>query len=111
MNYGKKNISKRQREIISKTTLKKKRTSVRIFKSMLLVLLIIIISGIIGVGLLFKNIVDSSPKITADDVKPSAYTTVAYADDGKTVLDTFVDAGSNRVYKPLKKYLCICKML
>ncbi len=103
MNYGKKNISRRQREITSKAAMKKKRNGVRLFKSMLIFLLIIGIAGIIGAGLLFKQIIDEAPKITADDVKPSAYTTVAYADDGKTVLDTFVDAGSNRVYTSIEE--------
>lgn len=103
MNYGKKNVAKRQREITSKAAMKKKRIGVRFFKSMLLVLLIIGIGSIIGAGFLFKQIIDEAPKITADDVRPSAYTTTAYADDEKTVLDTFVDAGSNRVYTSIEE--------
>lgn len=103
MNYGKKNVSKRQREITSKAAMKKKRAGVRFFKSMLLLLLVIGIVGIIGAGFLFKQIIDDAPKITADDVRPSAYTTTAYADDEKTVLDTFVDAGSNRVYTSIEE--------
>lgn len=103
MNYGKKNVSRRQREITSKAAMKKKRNGVRLFKSMLIFLLIMVIAGIVGAGLLFKQIIDEAPQITVDDVKPSAYTTVAYADDGKTVLDTFVDAGSNRVYTSIDK--------
>ena len=103
MNYGKKNVSKRQREITSKAAMKKKRAGVRFFKSMLLLLLVIGIVGIIGAGFLFKQIIDDAPEITADDVRPSAYTTTAYADDEKTVLDTFVDAGSNRVYTSIEE--------
>ena len=103
MNYGKKNVSKRQREITSKAAMKKKRNSVRLFKSMLVFLAIMVVAGIVGAGLLFKQIIDEAPQITVDDVKPSAYTTVAYADDEKTVLDTFVDAGSNRVYTSIDK--------
>lgn len=98
MNYGKKNVARRQREITSKTAMKKKRAGVRLFKSMLLLLLVMVLAGIAAGGLLFKKIIDEAPKITADDVKPSAYTTTVYADDEKTVLDTFVGAGSNRVF-------------
>lgn len=103
MNYGKKNIARRQREIMSKSAMKKKRAGVRLFKSMLILLLVLVLAGIAGGGLLFKKIVDDAPKITADDVKPSAYTTTVYADDGKTVLDTFVGAGSNRVFISIDK--------
>ena len=45
-----------------------------------------------------KNIIDRAPKVTANDLKPSAYTTTVYANDGKKVLSTFVDAGSNRIF-------------
>lgn len=103
MNYGKKNIARRQREITSKTAMKKKRAGVRFFKSMLLLLLVMVLAGIAAGGLLFKKIIDEAPKITADDVKPSAYTTTVYADDETTVLDTFVGAGSNRVFTSIDK--------
>lgn len=98
MNYGKKNVAKRQREITSKAAMKKKRVGVRFFKSVLIFVLIMVVAGIAAGGLLFKGIIDDAPKITAEDVKPSAYTTTVYANDEKTVLDTFVGAGSNRVF-------------
>ena len=45
--------------------------------------------------------IDDAPDITPEDVKPSKFTTQALADDETTVLDTFVDAGANRVYKSI----------
>lgn len=102
MNYGKKNASKQQKTLTSKAVMKKKRMGVRLFKAALVIFLFIGILGVISCGILFKKIIDDSPKITPEDVKPSRYISTAYANDGTTVLDTFVDAGSNREYKSIK---------
>lgn len=98
MNYGKKNTSRRRSKIQSKAALKKKRTRVRLLKACLIGILCLGILGLIGGAILFKKIIDDTPQITADSLKPSAYTTTAYANDGTTVLGTFVSAGSNRVF-------------
>lgn len=98
MNYGRTNTSKRRSQIQSKAILKKRRRRVRLFKSILIVFLILFVLCAIAGGIVFKKIIDDTPKITADDLKPSAFTTTAYAEDGTTVIGTFVDAGSNRVY-------------
>lgn len=101
MNYGKKKASKRQKNITSKSAMKKKRAGVRLFKAMLLTCMIAVVICIAGGGLFIKKIIDDTPNITPEDVKPSKFTTQAFADDETTVLDTFVDAGANRVYKPI----------
>ena len=102
MNYSRKNTSKRREQIQSNAAMKRKRTGVRLFKSFLIFCLGIGILGLIASGILFKRIIDETPQITADDIKPSAYTTTAYADDGKTEIGTFVSAGSNREYTSLE---------
>lgn len=101
MNYGKKKASKRQKNITSKSAMKKKRAGVRLFKALLLTCLIAIVICIAGSGLFIKKMINDAPNITPEDVKPSKFTTQALADDETTVLDTFVDAGANRVYKPI----------
>lgn len=98
MNYGRKNASKQRGKISSKAAKRKKRMFVRFFKAFLIFCLFVGIIGIISVGLLFKKIVDNAPDITAEDIKPDAHMSTVYANDGTTVLDTFVDAGSNRIY-------------
>ena len=98
MNYGRNNASKRRGKISSKAAKRKKQMMVRFFKAFLIICLLIGIVGIITVGLLFKKIIDDTPNITAEDIKPSAHMSTVYANDGETVLDTFVDAGSNRIY-------------
>lgn len=98
MNYGRKNASKQRGKISSKAAKRKKRMFVRFFKAFLIFCLFVGIIGIISVGLLFKKVVDNAPDITAEDIKPDAHMSTVYANDGTTVLDTFVDAGSNRIY-------------
>lgn len=98
MNYGRKNASKRRERISSKAVARKRRMAVRLFKSFLIVCLIACIAGVIGAGLLFKKIIDNTPDITAEDIKPNAHMSSVYANDGETLLDTFVEAGSHRIY-------------
>lgn len=103
MNYGRNHTSKRRRKIQSRVAAKKKKVRLHGFKVFLLICLILGILVLSGVGILFKTIIDDTPQITANDLKPSAYTTTVYANDGTTVTGTFVSAGSNRVYISLDK--------
>ena len=101
MNYGKKKAAKRQKQITSKSAMQRKRVGVRLFKALLLCIVVVAIAGVAGGGLFVKKIIDNSPDITPDDVKPQGFTTLVYADDGKTEIERFVAAGSNRVYKTI----------
>lgn len=103
MNYGRNNTSKRRRKMQSRVTMKKKKIRLRSFRMFLLICLVLGIIILGGIGILFKKIIDDSPQITANDLKPSAYTTTVYANDGETVTGTFVSAGSNRVFTTLDK--------
>lgn len=87
MNYGKNKASKKQKEITSKATMQSKRIGVRLFKAFLLCLLFIVIACIIAGFVFLKKIIDDSPDITAEDVRPSGYTSIAYADDGVTEIE------------------------
>ena len=101
MNYGKKKAAKRQKQITSKSAMQGKRVGVRLFKALLLCIVVVAIAGVAGGGLFVKKIIDNSPDITPDDVKPQGFTTLVYADDGSTEIERFVAAGSNRVYKTI----------
>jgi len=103
MNYGRNNTSDRRRKIQSRVSMKKKKVRLRSFRLFLLICLVLGILILGGVGFLFKKIIDDTPQITANDLKPSAYTTTVYANDGETVTGTFVSAGSNRVFTTLDK--------
>lgn len=102
MNYGKKKASDQQKKITSKTTMKKKRVGVRLFKGFLLCILLVAILCVAGVGIFAKKIIDDSPDISPEDVQPSKYTTFVYAADGTTETARFVAAGANRVNKSIE---------
>ena len=106
MDYGRNNTSWRRKALHGRTPKKKKKTIFQLpafSKVWLLVVLGIGILGLATAGLLFVNIINDTPQITADDLKPSAYTTTVYADNGTTPIGTFVGAGSNRVFTSLDK--------
>ena len=103
MNYGRNNTSRRRLKIQAKAAKRRRKPERSTYKTVLLVLLGIGILGLLGGGLLFKTIIDRAPKITDDSLKPSAYITTVYANDGTTELGTFVSSGSNRVYKKLEE--------
>lgn len=100
MNYGKQNVTKRKKHIASKKNMKKKRVGVRFFKALIICVLVLAIIGIGGAGFFAKRIIDNAPAVTPADIKPKGFTSFVYAEDG-TLLESFVEAGSNRVYKSL----------
>lgn len=107
MNYGKENLEKRKKKISSKKNMKKKRVGVRFFKALIICILILAVVGVGGVGLFAKRIIDNTPTVTPADVKPQGFTSFVYAEDG-TLLEQFLESGSNRVYKTIDeipKYL------
>ena len=99
MNYGKKKAAKRQKKITSKSTMEGKRIVVRLFKALLICIVLAAVVGVAGGGLFIKKIIDDTPHVSASDVKPKGFTTFVYADDGSTEIERFVSSGSNRVYK------------
>ena len=100
MNYGKENLQKRKKNISSKKNMKKKRVGVRFFKALIICILILVVVCAGGVGLFAKQIIDRTPTVTPSQVKPQGFTTFVYAEDG-TLLESFVSAGANRVYKSI----------
>ena len=101
MNYGRKGVSNRQKNITAKSAKQNHRIGIRLFKALLMCTLILVIIACIG-GLWFlKKIIDDAPDITADSVKPNAYFSTIYADDGVTKLEELLASEANRVYKNL----------
>ncbi|MEF9941696.1 MAG: PBP1A family penicillin-binding protein [Lachnospiraceae bacterium] len=101
MNYGKKQASKKQKEITSKSTMRKKKVGVRFFKVALVCILLLGVTCAVGGGLFIKKIVDDTPQVSPADIKPKGYTTFVYAADGSTETERFVSSGSNRIYKTI----------
>ena len=63
MNYGKENLSKRKKNISSKKKMKKKRVGVRVFKAIVICLVLICVIGVGGVAFFAKKIIDNTPKV------------------------------------------------
>lgn len=97
MNYSKKGIKKRQKQLNS--------TGTKIGKMLLLYILKAILICIVGVGIIgccmgigmFNGILASSPDISTLDVTPSGYATFVYDAEGKQ-LTKLVATNSNRSY-------------
>ena len=98
MKYGKKHASDKQKEITSKSTMQKKRICSRLFKSIVIIILLIGITGIVGAGLFVKKTIKDAPEISPDKVTPDGYTTFVVDQNG-TEIDKFISSGANRVYK------------
>ena len=103
MNYGKKKASQKQKKITSKSTMQGKKISVRLFKAFLLCMIIVAVAAVAGVVVFAKKIIDNTPEVSPDDVKPKGFTTFVYADDTTTEIERFVSSGSNRVYKSINE--------
>lgn len=80
-----------------------KRIGVRLFKAFLLCLIVVGVTGVVGVGVFAKKIIDDSPEISPDKVKPKGFTSFVYADDGTTEIARFVKSGANRTSKSISE--------
>ncbi len=97
MNYGKKSIRRKQRQLNSKTTKFSKMFMLYFVKALLVCVLAAGIIGIcFGIGI-FKGILASAPDISSLDVRPSGYATVVYDSTGKQIAK-LVGTNSNRSY-------------
>ncbi len=97
MNYGRKSTAKKEKELLSKGTMIRKKFTV-IFAKTLLVCLIAftVVGGCAGYGV-YKGIVDSVPDIHDIDATPTGYLSTVLDNQGNETA-TLVASGSNRVY-------------
>ncbi len=97
MNYGRKSTAKKEKELLSKGTMIRKKFTV-IFAKTLLVCFIAfgVIGGCAGYGV-YKGIVDSAPDIHDIDATPTGYLSTVLDSQGNETA-TLVASGSNRVY-------------
>ncbi len=97
MNYGKRSIRRKQRQLNSKSTKFCKMFMLYFLKALLVCVLAVGIIGIcFGIGI-FKGILASAPDISSLDVRPSGYATVVYDSTGKQIAK-LVGTDSNRSY-------------
>lgn len=97
MNYGKKEIRRREESIDSPGIRTRNKISVIFCEVILVFILIIGVSGIgAGVGVM-KGIIDTAPDISEIDVIPTGYSTTVLSNDGSQIA-TLVASGANRQY-------------
>ena len=102
MNYSKKSLAAKERQITSTASLVRKKFTVILFKALLLCFLaLVIIGGCAGIGA-FKGIIASAPDISDIDPTPTGYLSVVLDNQGNQTA-TLVASGSNRVYVTLNE--------
>lgn len=100
MNYGKKGVSRKEKQLTSTASLVRRKFSVIFFKTLLVFFLAaIVIGGCAGIGV-FKGIIDSAPDISDIDPTPTGYLSVVLDNQGNQTAK-LVASGSNRVYVTL----------
>lgn len=98
MNYGKNNLSKRKKTVASKKKMKQKRVGVRLFKAVIICIILLAVICVVGGVVLAKRIIDDTQPVSADDIQPKGFVTTI-TDQSGTVIETLKDSDSNRVYK------------
>lgn len=102
MNYGRRGVKSKQRQLNSKGTKIKKMFGITFLKAVLICIISAIVLGCaFGIGI-FKGILSSAPDISTLDVTPSGYATVVYDCEGHE-MTKLVAADSNRTYVSMDK--------
>lgn len=97
MNYGRKSTAKKEKELLSKGTMIRKKFTVIFVKTLLVCLIAFtVVGGCAGYGV-YKGIVDSVPDIHDIDATPTGYLSTVLDNQGNETA-TLVASGSNRVY-------------
>ena len=102
MNYGKSNIVKKHKELVSTPKRLTTKVMVYMFKiSIFAVLLLAGAAGFLGLGLI-KGIIDGAPSIDTINIAPAAEATTIYDSEGNLIEKLTTD-GSNRTPVSLEK--------
>ncbi len=97
MNYGRKSTAKKEKELLSKGTMIRKKFTVIFAKTLLVCFIaLVVVGGCAGYGI-YKGIVDSAPDIHDIDATPTGYLSTVLDNQGNETA-TLVASGSNRVY-------------
>lgn len=96
MNYGKKGVRSKQKELNSKTKKLGRKLALTLVKLALAAIIGMVICGVsAGIGA-FKGILSSTPEIHLSDVVATGEATIVYDCEGNE-LDQYVSINSNRI--------------
>lgn len=102
MNYGKKGVRSRQKELQSQNVRWGKKLSLFLFE---LILIALISAGVIGAAAgigVFRGIISSAPDMANLDVSPSGFSTFVYDIEGNQI-QKLVSSDSNRIPVPMSQ--------
>ena len=97
MNYGRKRTRKRERELVSKAAMLRKKINVIFCKALLICFFAVIVTGCCSVFGVVSGIIASAPDIDDIDATPTGYQTVVLDSEGNQTA-VLVASGSNRKY-------------
>ena len=97
MNYSKKGIEQKQKNIKSNARRLTTKLRITLFRLCVIAAVVAVIVGVYaGLGYI-KGLIDSAPDITEIDVSPKGFTTKVYDSEGN-VIENLIGAESNREY-------------
>lgn len=102
MNYSKKNVSKKTKELSSKNAKVKKKFNTTFLKTLLLCLLGLFIVGMIGGTIYAKHLIDQCPDIADIDISPNGFSTTVLDNQGNEI-ESLAASGANRQYVPIEE--------
>jgi len=96
MNYGRKETKQKIKAAGSRKKKYTNRVFLTFFKTVLVLFLFVVVTGVsVGIGI-FRGILDSAPDFNPDSFAPSGYFSTIYNSEGE-VTDTLVGSNSNRI--------------
>ena len=97
MNYGKKSLKKNKTRLSSKKAAAKKKFALTFFKSILVLILVIVAIVALAFVWYAKNLISELPDVSTIDISPSGFSTTIYDKDGNEI-ESLASSGANRQY-------------
>jgi penicillin-binding protein 1A len=96
MNYSKKGVRKKKRQLASPGSKIGSKFGVTLLKLFIIAVIAVVVTGGCIVAGMVKGVIDSAPDISTIDVSPTGYATKVYDNQGNEI-QSLVASGSNRV--------------
>ena len=96
MDYSKRGIEKKQKQIGSAGQRAGKKFGFTAFRAVIICILLVAVIGVSAAIGGVKGIIDSAPDINVDDIAPDGFKSYMYLQDGTEVLE-LADSGANRI--------------
>ena len=102
MNFSKKGTIEKQHKIQSASSKLVKKTNIIIYRTFLVIVVLMILVGATSAYGVVKGLIDNAPDVEGLDLSPSGFRTYLYDTDGN-VLQTLVGSDANREYVTIDK--------